>query len=33
MKNKEVLGYWGGLQRNPSVRKMKIHKVLFIDKI
>jgi hypothetical protein len=33
MKNREVLGHKGHLKRIPSVKKMKIHEVLFIDKI
>jgi hypothetical protein len=33
MKNGEVLGHKGHLKRIPSVKKMKIHEVLFIDKI
>ena len=33
MKNMEVLGHWGHLQRIPSVRRRNIQNVLFIGKI
>jgi hypothetical protein len=33
MKNGEVLGHKGHLKRLPSVKKTKIHEVLFINKI